>query len=62
MGVRDTVTGYFLIIEALAKRLDFLEDCQDIEEVMFEAQEIAADLRSLQNDMNLSFELNMGDI
>lgn len=61
MGVRDCVTNYFITLGELAKRLDFLEDCQDIEEVMFEAQEIAADLRTIQDEMNMDFELNMED-
>lgn len=59
MNVMDYATQFYFDIERVRLKLDSIENCGDLEEAIADVQEISAELHSIQQDMNTSFDLRM---
>ena len=61
MGIRDYGTSWYLELQRIRQRLDNIENCIDFDEVIFEAQELSADIETLERELDTQLELGMDE-
>ena len=61
MGIRDCATGWYLELQRIRRKLDDIENCIDFDEAIFVAQELSADIETLENQIDLELELGMDE-
>lgn len=59
MNVRDAGTAWYIDLERVKNRLDNMENCEDISEMIAICQELSADIDSTMYDIDKYLELNM---
>lgn len=61
MGIRDVGTHWYLELQRIRRKLDDIENCLDFDEAIFVAQELSADIQTLETSIDLELELGMGE-
>lgn len=61
MGIRDCGTSWYLELQRIRGRLDDIENCIDFDEAIFEAQELSADIETLERELDTQLELGMDE-
>ncbi len=61
MNIRDYATGWLLSLQRIRFKLDDMENCEDGLEMIAIAQELSADIESIEQELDTQFELNMDD-
>lgn len=59
MNVRDAGTAWYIDLQRIKNRLDDMENCEDISEMIAICQELSADIDSTIYDIDMELELNM---
>lgn len=58
MNNRDFATDLVLSLQRIRFKLNDVENCEDGEEMISIAQELSADIASLEEDIDVEFNLN----
>lgn len=61
MGIRDVGTHWYLELQCIRRKLDCIENCIDFDEAIFVAQELSADIQTLETSIDLELALEMGE-
>jgi sigma54-dependent transcription regulator len=61
MNIRDYGTSWYLELEGVRQRLDDIENCIDFDEAIFCAQELSADIETIQQELDTQLELGMDE-
>lgn len=61
MGFRDVATDVYIQLQSIRAKLDDIENCIDFDEAIFVAQELSADVETLEQTLDVQFELGMNE-
>ena len=61
MNIRDVGTLWYTELQRIRSKLDDVENCIDFDEAIFIAQELSADIETLENQIDLELELGMDE-
>lgn len=59
MNLRDAGTAWYIDLQRIKNRLDDMENCEDISEMIAICQELSADIDSIIYDIDMELELTM---
>lgn len=61
MGFRDVATDVYIKLQSIRSKLSDIENCIDFDEAIFVAQELSADVETIEQTLDVEFELGMDE-
>jgi primosomal protein N'' len=61
MNIRDYGTSWYTELQRIRQRLDDIENAEDFDEAIFCAQELSADIETLEREIDTQLELGMDE-